>query len=78
MTRLEKLEKLAAKHQNGKVTVVYADGDTKRLLLQDIIPELLEGGKMIVDVIGVDSPKNGRLLELVHGVLFEPPGEMRL
>lgn len=76
MTRLEKLEKIAAKRQSGKVTVVHADGDTKRLFLPDIIPELLEGDKMIVDVIGDGGPGSGRLAELIKGLILEPPGEV--
>lgn len=72
MTRLKKLEKIAAKRQNGKVTVIYADGDTKHLFLQDIIPELLEGDKMIVDVIGNGGPGRGRLASLICGIITEP------
>ena len=70
MKRLENLEKRAAARQSGKVTVKFANGEEKRMLLADTIPLL--GNDTIVDVIGDGGQRCGQLAALIRGLL-EPP-----
>lgn len=70
MKRLEKLEKRAAARQSGKVTVMFTDGQRRKMLLPDVIPLLTE--IQIVDISGDGGKGCGRLYDLLIGVIYEP------
>ena len=66
--RLERLERLLRINTGKCVTVIFADGSSRRMAAADAIP-LLQSPDSIVDVCGESGGGNGLLLELIKGLL---------
>ena len=69
LSRLTYLEGLVDHRQAGTVTVCLTDGTRRRMPLPDVIPLIHEGRVLTVD--GTGGPGQGRLPEIIQGLLTE-------
>lgn len=75
--KLDRLEHQIAALVDGQgtlVSVTFANGQTRRMRLPDVIPLLRDGaGQKVVDVSGEARPEDGQLLDLIRGIVEELP-----
>lgn len=73
--RLDELEKKAQALLDDQsfVTVSFSNGERRKMRLCDVIPLLRENetGLSVTDVTGEAKPGDGKLLELIQGIVRE-------
>ena len=73
-TRLRNLRARAEALRGGEpcVTVVFADGTRRVMPAADVIPLLQEDAEpAVADILGRDTPRSGRLVELLWGLVHK-------